>query len=60
MLISTLTPKAILIVFIFGILLLVDRGCSQIDRHDAAMKDLGENDYVPVRSPWAIEGEGQK
>ena len=57
MLISTLTPKAILIVFIFGILLLVDRGCSQMDRHEAAMKDLGKNDYVHVRSPW--EGAGK-
>ena len=53
--ISTLTPKAILIVVILGILLLVDRGCSQIDRHDAAMRDLGKNDYSPVRSPWGNE-----
>ena len=22
------------------------------ERHRAAMKDLGKNDYVPVRSPW--------
>lgn len=57
--ISTLTPKAILIVVILGILLLVDRGCSQIDRHDAAMRDLGKNEHVPVRSPWAPEGSAK-
>lgn len=59
MLYAPLTPKAIFIVLIFGVFLLIDRGCSVdhsvIDaqnRHQAAMKDLGKNDYVPVRSPW--------
>jgi hypothetical protein len=59
MLYAPLTPKAIFIVLIFGVFLLIDRGCSVdqsvIDaqsRHQAAMKDLGKNDYVPVRRPW--------
>jgi|tagenome__1003787_1003787.scaffolds.fasta_scaffold20476663_2 hypothetical protein len=56
MLHAPLTPKAIIIVLIFGVFMMVDRGCSQIeavqDRHTAAMKDLGKNDYVPVRKPW--------
>jgi hypothetical protein len=30
------------------------------DRHRAAMKDLGHNDYVPVRNPWAIDEEKKK
>ena len=59
MLIPALTPKAILIVFIFCILLLADRGCSRPDRHDAAMRDLGKNEPVPVRSPWAPEGSAR-
>lgn len=60
MLMTALTPKAILIVFLFGGVLLVDRACAPTDhamtdarsRHEAAMKDLGKNDYVPVRNPW--------
>jgi len=30
MLFTPLTPKAVIIVFIFGILLLLDRGCAQV------------------------------
>jgi hypothetical protein len=60
MMITALTPKAILIIFIFGGLLLLDRACAPVNqsmtdaqsRHEAAMKDLGKNDYVPVRNPW--------
>lgn len=68
MLITTITPKAILIIFILGSLLLLDRGCAPVNhsaidaqaRHAAAMKDLGKNDYVPVRSPWGSEGGAAK
>ena len=68
MLITPITPKAILIIFLFGGFLLVDRACAPVDpsmtdaksRHEAAMKDLGKNDYVPVRSPWGNnEGAGK-
>jgi hypothetical protein len=60
MLMTPLTPKAILIIFLFGGVLLLDRACAPADqsmidarsRHEAAMKDLGKNDRVPVRSPW--------
>jgi hypothetical protein len=68
MVVSPLTPKTIIIVFIFGSFLLLDRACAPVDhsmadarsRHEAAMKDLGKNDYVPVRSPWGNdEGMGK-
>lgn len=57
------TPKAILIIFLCGGFLLIDRACAPIDqpmidaksRHEAAMRDLGKNDYSPVRSPWGNE-----
>lgn len=60
MLVTPLTPKSIFIIIILGSLLVLDHGCSQDmskpllepDRHTAAMKDLGKNDYVPVRTPW--------
>jgi hypothetical protein len=58
-----ITQKAILIIFLFGGFLLIDRACAPIDqpmtdaksRHEAAMRDLGKNDYYPVRSPWGNE-----
>jgi|1186.fasta_scaffold168501_2 hypothetical protein len=68
MIVSPLTPKAIIIFFIFGSFLLIDRACAPTDqsmtdaksRHEAAMKDLGRNDYYPVRSPWGNEGGAGK
>ncbi len=60
MLVTPITPKAIIIVFLFGSFLLVDRACAPVNpsmtdaksRHEAAMKDLGKNDHYPVRSPY--------
>ena len=61
--ITPITPKAILIIFLFGGFLLVDRACAPVNRpmtdaqsrHESAMRDLGKNDYYPVRSPWGNE-----
>jgi hypothetical protein len=58
--IAPLTPKAIVIILILGSLMVIDHSCSGEDlsisaarsRHEAAMKDLGKNDHVPVRVPW--------
>jgi hypothetical protein len=57
---AALTPKAIIIVLLFGGFVLIDRSCSMKDptvavgqeRHKAAMKDLGKNTYYPVQSPY--------
>jgi hypothetical protein len=60
MMYTALTPKAIIIVLLFGGFLLPDRSCSQSDqsvtagqdRHNAAMKDLGKNTHYEVRRPF--------
>jgi hypothetical protein len=60
MLHAPLTPKAIIIVMLFGCFVLIDRGCTPVDnaasiaqeRHRAAMKDLGKATYRPVQEPW--------
>lgn len=62
------TPKVIVIFFIFGGLLLLDRWYAdglqpppfppiftEQNRHQESMSDWGRNDTVHVRSPWGNE-----
>ena len=64
---TNLTPKAVFLVFVWGIFLVVDHSCAYdgernaavSERHKAAMRDWGKADQVPVRTPWgdALDGK---